>query len=527
MIKISGIIEQSMGKFFCLRGFAPIKDLAELSVESKSFQRNLITKHEGEMKKFLEDRTATFFPEVILSVNLANTEHPYDEDDEMINEEILGDFIEKSDYDQYTTEIDQISDAISYRTELKKCQLGALTIDINYAKSTFNINSVTNKSKVLVGSITIDEKKLINKFIRIDGNHRLSAAKDLADEFNYQIPFCLVLFVSSDYQDKFSTLFFHNINFKQIPITKEHNLKIIISSIPELYSDDQLRDKFGLNFLFTRYVLSENELEGIDLSYYAEVKKLINGNEYTYFVEVFELIFDIKPDIKDWNSEQIVEFIKVELQSINAALRECKTEAKNNIAVLGALTVYLLQDKNKYEAFLKWIMKNDISSIAELKISNVIDIYDKIYNNLPKKVFLSRWYPEDTDSESNKAKKRLEVISKIVKEDFQLELIDIGNKEGGTFDVRQALYMQLSDSDIFIADLTGARHNVMVEVGYAIKNVGLGRMIFYFQQTSDCPKPPFNLDGFRNEFIEDSADLKDKIPNHIHAILEEIQTGQI
>lgn len=44
------------------------------------------------------------------------------------------------------------------------------------------------------------------------------------------------------------------------------------------------------------------------------------------------------------------------------------------------------------------------------------------------------------------------------------------------------MYRDISECDIFIADLTGARHNVMIEVGYALKHVGTGRMVFYFQE---------------------------------------------
>jgi len=82
-------------------------------------------------------------------------------------------------------------------------------------------------------------------------------------------------------------------------------------------------------------------------------------------------------------------------------------------------------------------------------------------------------------------------------------------------------------SDIFIADLTGARHNVMVEVGYALRHVELGRMLFYFQECSDYDKPPFDLNGFKYHQISDSNEIRNEpgIKGDLITILNEIKSG--
>lgn len=510
MIKISGVVEQALGKFYCIRGYAPIKDLEKLSIKSDSFQRDLLNGHKGEMLSFLTAREGTFFPEVILSANLANTEHSYDPN--------------KPELEGYADEISTLTNAISSKTELKKCNLGAITIDLNFAKGTQNQNSrtVNNESnKVLIGNISINEKKFVNKFIRIDGNHRLSASRELSDEFNYYAPFCLILFTNHNSQERLSTLLFHNINYKQIPIDREHNLRIIINN---LYSDEELSDQFGINFLYTRYIFRD---EIIKIDHYHEINKLIEDNAYTYFVDLFDYL--IKSELIEQNLSEtdIVNLMKKNLSKINSALSLCKISAKKNISVLGALSFYCMQSEEKYSSFLKWIDKNDITSIEKLTMNNVIQIFDKIYKNIPKKVFLARWYPAEGDDQFTRAKNRLKAISKIVKEDFKLELIDIGTQEGGTFAIREKMYDQITASDIFIADLTGARHNVMVEVGYALKNIGRKRMLFYYEPTSESAVPPFDLNGFRCEKIKEAADLDDAIPKHISAILECAEIGQI
>lgn len=72
MIKLSGILQYSMGSFLCLRGFASFKLLSAISEPNPEVQRELIDTHKGEMAKFLNSGEYRFFPEVILSLNLTD-----------------------------------------------------------------------------------------------------------------------------------------------------------------------------------------------------------------------------------------------------------------------------------------------------------------------------------------------------------------------------------------------------------------------------------------------------------------------
>ena len=49
MVKLSGILEYSMGGFLCLRGFASFKMLSAISEPNPEVQRDLIAQHQGEM----------------------------------------------------------------------------------------------------------------------------------------------------------------------------------------------------------------------------------------------------------------------------------------------------------------------------------------------------------------------------------------------------------------------------------------------------------------------------------------------
>ena len=72
MVKLSGILEYSMGGFLCLRGFAPLKMLSAISRANPEVQRDLIVKHKGEMAEFLNAGEYRFFTEIILSTNLTD-----------------------------------------------------------------------------------------------------------------------------------------------------------------------------------------------------------------------------------------------------------------------------------------------------------------------------------------------------------------------------------------------------------------------------------------------------------------------
>lgn len=356
------------------------------------------------------------------------------------------------------------------------------------------------------------------KFLRIDGNHRLSAVNENSTYKDAAIPFCLLLFNGASETDKFCRALFHNINTKQIPLKDEENLSVIIESV-DVFSDDDLAINFGTPYLYTRKICVR-----ISLSHYPLIKKYIGNSKYTYFVGIFEHL--LKEGLIE-DKPECVDVIIQKLSDINTALRESGiANVTENIAVLGAMTFYKLQDQVKYRSFINWVQKNNIGIADKLHINDVISIYDSVYAHTPKRVFLARWYP-DSEPHLSKAEGRLAVIKRIVEQDFGLELIDLGTKGGGTYSIRDLMYREIEASDIFIADLTSNRHNVMVEVGYAIKNVGLEGMLLYFEPMDDAENPPFDLNGFRYEQIADSNDIERKVKPKLKDILDGVALGEL
>lgn len=495
-MRLTGIIDYTMGNFLCIRGFAPMIDLANLSESIQDIQRNLIEEHTDEMQQFLSSGDFTFFPEVILCANLKET-------------------------DETAPKINNLYEAVRKKSNITHLKIGEFSIS---AQGYTRKSKVESRKNDYIQSTYLDfDENETSKMLRIDGNHRLSAVNEGSTQKikDMNVPFCLLIFRNNQDTDKFCRALFHNINSKQIPLKAEENLKIIIES-KEVFTDEVLKNdtSFGWNYYLTRELCN-----GLDLALFPSVNTFISNAKYTFFVDLFKFLED--SNLINYDVEAIAK-IRGELHEINSAIQESAIQTTTgSIAVIGALSYYKLTNQDKYQSFIKWIKKNDIGSIKDLRLDDVIKIYDNIYIGIPKKVFLARWYPQDTDTECSKANHRFNAIKEVV-EELGLELVDMGTRNTGTFDIRSVMYDELSKSDIFIADLSGTRHNVMVEVGYALRHIEMGRMIFYFQQNiALSDSVPFDLNGFAYDLIEDSAEIKTKTKGRLQTILEKIKSGEL
>jgi len=491
-MKLSGILSKVMDNYLCLRGVAGIKALAAISEVNPDIQRDLLEEHKDEMRDFLEKGEYAFFPEVVLSMNVGLSD-----EDEIFN---------------------------SFATAVDSADKG---FNLNVGKVKINFKSDKNKllndrKQLKVAQLAFDENDV--RLSRIDGNHRLSAAEYLTNDI--LIPFCLIIFSDEESAKNNSRAIFHNINSKQIPLELEQNIKIIIESF-DVFTDDILEKSqpFGPHYKFTRELLCGREK--LDFDCFPYIDKLVHDNKYSFFTDLFRYL--LKEGLV--KESTAVADIKRELTNVETALKEANiVTSSHNSAIVGTLAYYKLTDSDKYSRFIKWIAQNHIANARTVHIDDIINIFDKVYENTPKKVFLARWYPAATDSNYEKAVQRREAIGRVV-ESLNLKLIDLGTQDGATYDIRTAMYKEITAADIFIADLTGCRHNVMVEVGYALNSSKLnfdqlnpekGRMLFYFASTTEYPNPPFDLNGFRYEQINDSADIGAKVKPLIESILNEM-----
>ena len=481
-MKLNGVLSKIMDNYLCLRGIASIKLLAQISEINPDIQRDLLEEHKDEMKEFLERGEYAFFPEVVLSMNMGLS----DENEDFIKLAAAADSADKG-----------------FNSKVGK-------VKINFIHD--NNKLIDERRYLKVAQISFDDNDI--RLSRIDGNHRLSVANYLSSDI--LIPFCIIIFPNEKEARNNSRAIFHNINSKQIPIKMEQNIKIIIESSC-VYTDGILEQPqpFGLHYKFTRELLCGNNK--IDFTCFPNINRLVSSNKYSFFTDLFRYL--LKDDLI--SKETAVADVKSELVNVENAINESSIViSSNNSSIVGALAYYKLTNLDKYNRFIKWVAKNHISDAKNVGIDDIISIFDKVYDNIPKKVFLARWYPDSTDENYQSAQHRLDALKSVV-ESLNLELIDLGTQEGATFDIRSVMYNEIKNCDIFIADLTGCRHNVMVEVGYALRS-DKERMLFYFAQTKQYSKPPFDLNGFRYEPINDSAEIYTKVKPLIVSILNDI-----
>ena len=365
MVKLSGILEYSMGGFLCLRGFASYKMLSAISKPNTEVQRGLIDEHKGDMAKFLNAGEYKFFPEVILATNLTDGTKDFDE---------VGLFHESLQ---------------SGQTWNKSIGNFQFNISRHASKNILNqYDRLPRVERIYLAHIKFDETAC--ELTRIDGNHRLSAADEVTTDF--VLPFCLLLFRNPSENDQFTRAIFHNINAKQIPLKLEENLKVILES-PLVFSDELLvRDpSFGWPYYLARKTSDRKELEK-----YPFISLLTQKVKYSFLCETYDAL--LKTGVLPKSDEAVDQFCS-HLSTIEDALQDAKIHGvPQNLAVIGAIAYYKLSDLCKYQRFLPWVKKYCIAQVPDLHMKDLIQIFDKVYDNMPKSVFMSMQFsPESED----------------------------------------------------------------------------------------------------------------------------------
>jgi hypothetical protein len=220
-----------LGTFRIIRGFANLKDLAEISVpyemeddgsgaEVKGQQRKLDPEHAERIKRYLETGEQRFLPEVILSVRTALTE-----------------------------EVDRTRKPIGVKTTSEE---NGIAIGRAWKSQNIRVHRVKVDRKKLAD---IRAKKLIR---RVDGNHRLALADTLKEDprllTKYLAPFCMILLgPAGDEADDYSeSLIFHTINSTSLPLESEHALKLILGQHADYDMVPEKEFAFSPNLHFTR-----------------------------------------------------------------------------------------------------------------------------------------------------------------------------------------------------------------------------------------------------------------------------------
>lgn len=507
-----------LGTFRIIRGFANLKDLAEISVayemvdeteigQVKGQQRKLDQQHAERIKRYLEKGERRFLPEVILSVRAELVE-----------------------------ELDKMRKPIG----VKKL----------HADDGISVGRTWKSQNIRIHHVTVDRRKLADirskKLIRrVDGNHRLQLANTLQDDAavpkKYLAPFCIILLgpageTADDYSE---SLIFHTINSTALPLESEHALKLILGQEPGYDMPPEKEFAYSPDLHFTR-LLRDGLLKLPD-----PVQARLGNRPLTSLRGAVRGLLEMDPSIaKDLAT--LRKYSKALLAALNDIVTRvescqpslCKAEFFIELAARVWKTMPSSSDHasrvNATVAYLDqlsgWLGKDGLVELKENQslCKQVLDIYNTVRTRIPKKVFLARWYPSDKDGDQKvRAQRRLEQLKVLIEGELKLELIDLGTEEGGTDLIHPKMFNAIGSAEIFLADLTGHRPNVMIELGYALKQVERGRMLLLFEPANEHDKPPFDVSSFRYEKIAQAADIPDAIRKHIKAILAEASAGLI
>ena len=463
---IRGILDNSLSGQLCIRGFAPIKELAKISCADYNYQRNPIEGRE-DIITFLETETYLFFPEIILSYKIRH------------------DSVKKSN----NSPLRAIQSGNKYKSNKDN-------VEIRIKKF---FNSPTDEGVKIIELIIADEHINTKPFHRIDGNHRLLAAeKSTADKVNRMVaPFCIILgeeFYNGDSLienqdtktfDKATKIFFHNINTKTIPLTSEENLRVIIDD-KNNFPDTELEVILGRPGIKTRELMDK-----IKADYLTGINHIISNKYRTYCIKFFNVLEN--------NNETncIVDDVLEALKCIDVLYLE-NEQLKDNSS-FGLLTAFLYykvtDNTSKFEFFKNWVIENHIFDIKEIKAESIIKIFDKIVEQ-EIKVFVAMPYFQDNPDIVEEYNTIYRNVINEISRDYgvKISLYPIMQNKGETQDQIQDIINKIQNCHIFIADISNNNANVLYETGWAraLKKPTL----LFREESSDSPKSDYANDTY-------------------------------
>ena len=510
-----------LGTFRIIRGFASLKDLAEISVpylmedkpndgDVQGQQRTINPEHAERIKHYLQSGERRFLPEVILSVR-TTLEDTRNSSNKVIGVKTAG-------------------------------ETNGIVIGRPWSSQHIQVHRVTIERKKLA---EIREKKLIR---RVDGNHRLALAEKLKDDphlpTKYLAPFCMVLLgpASEEADDYSESLIFHTINSTALPLESEHALKLIFGQNPDFDMKPEVEFAFSPDLHFTRLLhdgllrLAEPARARLGHKPLTSLRGAVRGllemdpsiakdlpTLRTYSKHILAALSDIVTRLEPTQQTLCQAEYFIELA---ARVWKATPEGEAHNARVNAAVAYL-------EKLAVWLGKDGLTNIKESGSlsKQVLDIFNTVKSRIPKRVFLARWYPTASDGEElERAQLRLQQVKNTLKEvekeeGANLELVDMGTQTGGTFPIHAKMYAEISSADIILVDLTGVRPNVCVEAGFALRNHEKNRLIFLFQPIKNFKTVPFDLNTFRYEPFNDTGEIPGKLKPHIAAILKGAAIG--
>lgn len=466
-IKLSGIFDNALSGLPCLRGYAEMQTLKDISKAPRSYQRDKDKRQMDLITTYLKSGEHLFFPEIILACTL-----PSFDADKNIN---------------------------TFTTLREKLSFKLKNFSISFLKSG-------------IANVSIDSQIILS---RIDGNHRLSAFKETDVVATLQAPFCIVFLPEDEVGQKSEAIYFYNINFKHLPLKQEHSLKILIN--PDLnFTDKELKD-MGWEFYFTRVLCKRIEDEAAFQSL-----KILSVKSDCYRSAIFNLcVFLIDKKIIKQNNK--------DFQNISAAINKISDVYENfggfkgSIGLLSSLVYFELSENKISKAFKRWILANHIYKINKIDAVDLVEVFERIIKAKSRQIFVSMEFGDPTLQNYKAIKNAVDDINKECNLKLKLRQIRMDKfKTGYSYQINKEILKLIEECGLFIADLTKGNKNVYHEIGYLMglnKGWGLPQENFILLHNDSIGNTKddigFNLKSIKQLRVSDTDDLREQIKEHI------------
>ena len=458
MITLTGIFSESFGGTCTIRGYAKYTDIVDTSYPHLDYQRPEDARHIEDISKFITSGTNSFSPEVVLA---------------------------------YTTEYD-------YYAQNANSGVNAIE-DIRTGKGfVSNKNGVAFKKQKAVTNGYLYEIKVpdlagLKPFRRVDGNHRLKAFEKLIAEgqvqSSYLIPFCIILFAEGT-SLKDEKIIFHNINSKAKPIKSEQLLKsVVLHSGNQIdFSDDELKDKFGSEYLLARKFLREKPLVIRKM----QSIKWMSESLITVLVDLISFINSTpKSYLEGCPTQKIesIEDIDAFFTAVSKAIDHAMPISQNELLIASGLffllsLFYYHIELNSFDAEKKWEkykdnciawankyqitqLQTDSAENAVINAQCIWTIYSKYLTSCEQTIFMSRCFSQDYDENEHAIQRAINEINMEKHVSLKLVRVDRHN-EGATDQISDRVLQGIQTAGLVIADLSSGRSNIPHEIGYAM-----------------------------------------------------------
>ena len=507
-VSFEGLLQENvLGTFTVIRGFADLRDLTEVSTampyqgavngQGTGYQRQFDEQHVEDLKRFLSKGRYRFFPEIVLSLRSKGATDPI----------------------------------------------------VSYAKKRSSPNDRAYRISVGLKALREDG---FTRIRRIDGNHRLEAARRLLEEQKRsatfkdftKAPFCFIVLALDRPEDDelHEAMLFNLINSKALPIASEHSLSVLMRDAgaagerfvedPQMYLTrwicDKVRDwPHGFYDAMGDNPLSRLHCTAGVLLRPDGISKSTRESMETEARQLFDPLYDLAVRLSDHYDKFVQSYAFLPVAA------EVYTRYSKSDPAKGANTeVERLRRAERWlRDFARWFENvggTDMPMPADPSI--LWTIFKRDFDKRAGKVFVAMSFRNERDLQ-DVGTAIDEALDRFNAEHPNTPLAPrrADKQKGASYEIPAWIFSEIDRSRLVIADLTDERPNVYCEVGYA-KSKGIPFILTFHKRKPD-DKPPwdresspgnrvhFDLTPYRYIAYETPFDLRDKLKQELDAFV--------